>query len=135
MDEVRLLPATAIASGFRQAAEKEKEAAENFKTMGGYENYLKYLMKDGAADMLLGMADDIMKMEPVDVDVLRAVLIQKIESKSKDKPVLYWRDAGADQVCPVCGYVCDDDYYIENYCTKCGTRPIDPWAEKERMKE
>lgn len=134
MDEVRLLPAAAIASGFRQAAEKEKEAAENFKTMGGYENYLKYLIKDGAADMLLGMADDIMKMEPASADVLRAVLIQKIESESKGKPVLYWKDAGCNQVCPVCGYSCDDNYYIENFCTKCGTRLIDPWAEKERAK-
>lgn len=35
---------------------------------------------------------------------------------------LYWREKAGTTICPVCGYECDDDYYLDKFCTGCGTR-------------
>lgn len=35
---------------------------------------------------------------------------------------LYWREEAANTICPVCGYECDDDYYLDKFCPGCGTR-------------
>lgn len=56
------------------------------------------------------------------VEDLRAALIQAIKTPEKQGEKLFWNDDGPTSICPVCGYECDDPYYIENFCTKCGTR-------------
>lgn len=35
---------------------------------------------------------------------------------------LYWREKAGTTICPVCGYECDDDYYLNKFCPGCGTR-------------
>ncbi len=35
---------------------------------------------------------------------------------------LYWRENACTAICPVCGYECNDDYYLDKYCPGCGTR-------------
>lgn len=35
---------------------------------------------------------------------------------------LYWREETITAVCPVCGYSCNDDYYLDKFCPGCGTR-------------
>lgn len=35
---------------------------------------------------------------------------------------LYWREETINEICPVCGYECNDDYYLDKYCPGCGTR-------------
>lgn len=35
---------------------------------------------------------------------------------------LYWREKAGTEICPVCGYECDDDYYLDKFCPGCGTR-------------
>lgn len=35
---------------------------------------------------------------------------------------LYWREKAGTTICPVCGYSCNDDYYLDKYCPGCGTR-------------
>lgn len=35
---------------------------------------------------------------------------------------LYWREETINEICPVCGYSCNDDYYLDKYCPGCGTR-------------
>lgn len=35
---------------------------------------------------------------------------------------LYWREETITVVCPVCGYECNDDYYLDKFCPGCGTR-------------
>lgn len=35
---------------------------------------------------------------------------------------LYWDESGPDWVCPVCGYSCDDPFYLDKFCPGCGTR-------------
>lgn len=43
--------------------------------------------------------------------------------KARDNP-LRWVDDGPDTVCPVCGYSCNDEYYLGkgNFCPDCGQR-------------
>lgn len=35
---------------------------------------------------------------------------------------IYWREEAATAICPVCGYSCNDDYYLDKFCPGCGTR-------------
>ena len=35
---------------------------------------------------------------------------------------LYWREIACTTICPVCGYECNDDYYLDKFCPGCGTR-------------
>lgn len=35
---------------------------------------------------------------------------------------LYWREKAGTTICPVCGYECNDNYYIDKFCPGCGTR-------------
>lgn len=35
---------------------------------------------------------------------------------------LYWREETLMTVCPVCGYECNVDYYLDKFCPGCGTR-------------
>lgn len=35
---------------------------------------------------------------------------------------LYWREQACTEICPVCGYECSDDYYLDKFCPGCGTR-------------
>lgn len=35
---------------------------------------------------------------------------------------LYWREKAGTTICPVCGYECNDDYYLDKFCPGCGTR-------------
>jgi hypothetical protein len=35
---------------------------------------------------------------------------------------LYWREKACTTICPVCGYECNDDYYLDKFCPGCGTR-------------
>lgn len=35
---------------------------------------------------------------------------------------LYWREETINEICPVCGYECNDDYYLDKFCPGCGTR-------------
>lgn len=35
---------------------------------------------------------------------------------------LYWREKACATICPVCGYECNDDYYLDKFCPGCGTR-------------
>ena len=35
---------------------------------------------------------------------------------------LYWREQAGTEICPVCGYECSDDYYLDKFCPGCGTR-------------
>lgn len=41
---------------------------------------------------------------------------------------LYWREQANTAICPVCGYECDDDYYLDKFCPGCGTRL---WFDEE----
>lgn len=122
MDELKLLPANAIAAGFRDVAEKHRKEANELQGKAGFQNFLLQVVHNSGADMISGLADDIEKMDSVDEAVLRAALIQKIKNGQKCDQKLYWRDYAGNKVCPVCGYECTDDYFVENFCTRCGTR-------------
>lgn len=122
MDELKLLPANAIAAGFRDVAEKHRKEANELQGKAGFQNFLLQVVHNSGADMISGLADDIEKMDSVDEAVLRAALIQKIKNGQKGEQKLYWRDYAGNKVCPVCGYECTDDYFVENFCTRCGTR-------------
>lgn len=41
---------------------------------------------------------------------------------------LYWREKAGTKICPVCGYECNDDYYLDKFCPGCGTRL---WFDEE----
>ena len=41
---------------------------------------------------------------------------------------LYWREKACETICPVCGYECNDDYYLDKFCPGCGTRL---WFDEE----
>lgn len=41
---------------------------------------------------------------------------------------LYWRENACTTICPVCGYECNDDYYLDKFCPGCGTRL---WFDEE----
>lgn len=122
MDELKLLPANAIVAGFRDVAEKNRKKANELQGKAGFQNFLLREVHNSGADMISGLADDIEKMDSVDEAVLRAALIQKIKNGQKGDQKLYWRDYAGNKVCPVCGYECTDDYFVENFCTRCGTR-------------
>lgn len=122
MDELKLLPANAIAAGFRDVAEKHRKEANELQGKAGFQNFLLQVVHNSGADMISGLADDIEKMDSVDEAVLRAALIQKIKNGQNGEQKLYWRDYAGNKVCPVCGYECTDDYFVENFCTRCGTR-------------
>lgn len=44
---------------------------------------------------------------------------------------LYWREKAFYTICPVCGYECNDDYYLDKFCPGCGTRL---WFNEEKDK-
>ena len=37
---------------------------------------------------------------------------------------LKWQEIAGNIVCPICGFSCDDEHYLDekNYCPDCGTR-------------
>ena len=122
MDELKLLPANAIVAAFREVAEKNRKKANGLQGKTGFQNFLLREVHNSGADMISGLADDIEKMDPVDEAVLRVALIQKIKNGQKGVQKLYWRDFAGNKVCPVCGYECNDDYYLDKFCPGCGTR-------------
>lgn len=46
--------------------------------------------------------------------------LPKLPSECPKK--IYWREIACTTICPVCGYECDDDYYLDKFCPGCGTR-------------
>lgn len=44
------------------------------------------------------------------------------KSHEKTHQKLYWNEIATDCICPICGYSCNDDYYLDKYCPGCGIR-------------
>ena len=56
----------------------------------------------------------------VDAHVVGWMPLPKLPGERPKK--LYWREKACTTICPVCGYECNDDYYLDKFCPGCGTR-------------
>ena len=121
MDEIKPVNAFLVAKILMDTSAKcKKESFRVLSTGKRPQDYVKGTLKEYGSTVLAEAAKGVLKTPALSIEDLRAALIQAIKSP--------------DSVCPICGYACDDIYYIENFCTKCGARLYsiyDPDVEEE----
>lgn len=123
MDEIRPVNAILVAKILMDTSAKcTKESFKILSTGRRPQDYVKGTLKEYGGTVLVEAAKGVLKTPTLSVEDLRAALIQAIEAPEKQGKKLFWNDDGPTSICPVCGYECDDPYYIENFCPKCGTR-------------
>ena len=59
----------------------------------------------------------------LDCELVKEALLEKA-ARLRNGDGLRWLDKSGYTTCPVCGYACNDEYYLGkgNYCPDCGTR-------------
>ena len=67
-------------------------------------------------------AMDVLEDEPAVVPENLPVWMPMPKRPGERPKKLYWRENACKTICPVCGYECNDDYYLDKFCPGCGTR-------------
>lgn len=123
MDEIKPVNALLVAKILMDTSAKcKKESFQILSTGKQPQDYVKGTLKEYGSAVLVEAAKGVLKTPALSIEDLRAALIQAIKSPETAGKKLFWNEDGPDSVCPICGYACDDIYYIENFCTKCGAR-------------
>lgn len=68
-------------------------------------------------------AEEMTDIYLLDRDLVKEALTEKA-ARLRNGDGLRWIDKSGYTTCPVCGYSCNDEYYLGkgNYCPDCGTR-------------
>lgn len=123
MDEIKPVNAFLVAKILMDTSAKcKKESFRVLSTGKRPQDYVKGTLKEYGSTVLAEAAKGVLKTPTLSIEDLRAALIQAIKSPETAGNKQFWNDDGPESVCPICGYACDDPYYIENFCTKCGAR-------------
>lgn len=118
---IRLVNIVPIVNGWKTASLKNKGEAKNMMASGNIQDYNAGLVKDAVADLVAGMADDLLKAPVIDPESLRptAHIIRGYVPETKDgvfcdgcKACLGWgygsHIIGYFKYCPYCGCKLDD---------------------------
>lgn len=118
---ILLVHAKAIADGWRQAAQKNKEEAQKLMTSENPTERTIGIIKDGAADLISGAADDILRAPAVDVESLRS------ESEWELNP---GRISCEHFRCKKCHFI---SCLANRYCGECGAKMKNAGVKPEEL--
>lgn len=121
MSDIRLVNVIPVVNGWKTASLKNKGEAKKLMASGNIPDYNAGLVKNAAADLVAGMAEDLLKAPVIDPETLRptAHIIRGYVPETKDgvfcdgcKACLGW-EYGAHVVgyfkyCPYCGFKFED---------------------------
>lgn len=121
MSDIRLVNVIPVVNGWKAASLKSKGEAQTLMASGNIPDYSAGLVKNAAADLVAGMAEDMLKAPVIDPETLRptAHIIRGYVPETKDgvfcdgcKACLGW-EYGAHVVgyfkyCPYCGFKLED---------------------------
>lgn len=117
MSDIRLVNVVPIVNGWNDAAKKNLEKAKTLMASGNYHDYNAGVVKEGVANLISGLADDLIKAPAVDPETLRPVAKWENEcdavgdliiwtcTNCKDSAILYEgtpKENGM-KFCPYCG--------------------------------
>lgn len=118
---ILLIHAKAIADGWRQAAQKNKEEAQKLMASESITERTLGIIKDSAADLIAGAADDIMRAPAVDFESIRP------ESEWELNPgrisCEYFR-------CKKCHFI---SCLANRYCGECGAKMKNAGVKPEEL--
>ena len=115
---VNIIP---VVNGWKTASLKNKGEAKKLSASGNLPDYNAGLVKDAAADLVAGMAEDLLKAPVIDPETLRPVahIIRGYVPETKDgvfcdgcNHCLGWEYGahviGHFKYCPYCGFKLED---------------------------
>lgn len=71
MSDIRLVNVIPVVNGWKTASLKNKDEAKKLMASGNLQDYNAGLVKDAAADLVAGMAEDLLKAQVIDPETLR----------------------------------------------------------------
>ena len=71
MSDIRLVNVIPVVNGWKTASLKNKDEAKKLMASGNLPDYIAGLVKDAAADLVAGMAEDLLKAPVIDPETLR----------------------------------------------------------------
>lgn len=71
MSDIRLVNVIPVVNGWKTASLKNKDEAKKLMASGNLPDYNAGLVKDAAADLVAGMAEDLLKAPVIDPETLR----------------------------------------------------------------
>ena len=74
MSDIRLVDVIPVVNGWKTASLKNKGEAKKLMASGDLPDYNAGLVKDAAADLVAGMAEDLLKAPVIDPETLRHLL-------------------------------------------------------------
>lgn len=120
-DSIRLVNIVPVVNGWKTAALENKSEAQKLMNSGNIPDYNAGLVKSAAADLVAGMAEDLMKAPVINPETLRSTahIIRGYVPETKDgvfcdgcKACLGWEYGahviGYFKYCPYCGYKLED---------------------------
>lgn len=113
MSDIRLVNVVPIVNGWNDAAKKNLDEAKTLMASGNYPDYNAGVVKEGVANLISGLADDLMKAPAVGPESLR--------------PVAHWEVGGVNPVndvvgnwkCSLCNKTSLED---SPFCPCCGAK-------------
>ena len=73
MSDIRLVNVIPIVNGWNDVAKKNLDEAKTLMASGNYSDYNAGVIKEGVANLISGLADDLIKDPAVDPETLRPV--------------------------------------------------------------
>ena len=120
-DSIRLVNIVPVVNGWKTTALENKREAQKLMNSGNIPDYNAGLVKSAAADLVAGMAGDLLKAPVIDPETLRptAHIIRGYVPETKDgvfcdgcNCCLGWEYGahviGYFKYCPYCGYKLED---------------------------
>lgn len=121
MSDIRLVNVIPVVNGWKAASLKNKGEAQTLMASGNLPDYNAGLVKNAAADLVAGMAEDLLKAPVIDPETLRptAHIIRGTVPETKDgvfcdncEACLGWEYGahviGYFKCCPYCGFNLED---------------------------
>lgn len=128
MSDIRLVNVIPIVNGWNDVAKKNLDEAKTLMASGNYSDYNAGVIKEGVANLISGLADDLIKAPAVDPETLRPVGLWTLEGNDDD--------VGCSYFCSNCGKSVDEDCFFPSaipgltgtefkplkYCPYCGAK-------------
>jgi hypothetical protein len=113
MSDIRLVNVVPIVNEWNDAAKKNLDEAKTLMASGNYPDYNAGVVKEGVANLISWLADDLMKAPAVDPESLR--------------PVAHWKVGGANPANGVVGNwkcsLCNKTSLKDSpFCPNCGAK-------------
>nr|DAI21904.1 MAG TPA: DNA-directed RNA polymerase [Caudoviricetes sp.] len=114
MSDIRLVNVVPIVNGWNDAAKKNLDDAKTLMVSGNYPDYNAGVVKESAANLVSGLADDLMKAPAIDPESLW--------------PVAHWEESvcsdDAFWVCSNCKFPSEAIAAprLYHYCPNCGAK-------------